>query len=237
MKQQFSFHNVFWGVVIGMASIYLYGNITQTLYPQSSVLGINTSAVGVPVTRPPIAAPTVVVMPPTATASVPCTAAKDLVTKYCSGTLPPGSTTPSIPTPYLMSPTPAGGKGLVFNLSAQGTFKGAGSGSAMITKLTNDYYSFTVNANFSALIPGRTYQLWLCGADGNCSSNANGATFKTDSNGSGKISNVVITSNQTNNAVRYAKVWQTGAAASGDASACPKTSNSATPCIQGIFSM
>lgn len=230
MHSNINISNIFFGVVIGLASIGLYNNLSQNFNQvqveqpeEEQVLGVT----GVPIA--------------VATAAVPCSAAKDLVNRYCGTAAGPSPMVTPVPlTTIRVTPTATGttGVGFSFRLSPQGPFtpKASGNGVGTVAKLTNDFYLYTISATFSQLMPNRTYQMWLCGVGGNCSSNASAAVFTTDSNGSGKIAQATITNNQTNNAINSIKIWQNTAAGVGDTSACVMATVNSAACLTGSYS-
>lgn len=122
-----------------------------------------------------------------------------------------------------------------FSLSPQGSFtpNAQGQGSGTITK-PSGFWNFTFSANFTKLIPGRTYQLWLCGT--NCSSHTS-TQFTADGQGNGSFSNVLITHHQAKDPINRIAVWEASVPGiiQDDATACVMLSINAAPCLQTTF--
>jgi hypothetical protein len=146
-----------------------------------------------------------------------------------TATLTPRPTNTVVPP----SPTPTSQtQSYNFTLNHQASFTGAGSGNGQVTKNSNGFWDFSLNASFTNLSPNRNYQLWLCG--NNCSSFTN-AMFATDSSGAGSLSNTTITHNQIGDPLSRIAVWDMSVGTT-DPNFCVMISNNSTPCLQSQFS-
>ena len=244
MKQHSSFENIYFGVVIGLASIYLFNSFSAVLDQNQAVLGVQT-------TEP---APIMRVLPtptngasdvrPVQLGSVPCASVLETYNRYCLGRPLP---VPSIGIGF-SGPTPTvaiGTTGIIptraptnftFQMTppTQITPNARGAGNGTIARITNDFYNFTVSVRITSLVPSKNYKMWLCGSSGDCNTSATTA-FTTDASGNGTISGALISNNQTNNAIRIAKIWQVSSGTGTDVSSCPMISFTSTPCLQATL--
>lgn len=121
----------------------------------------------------------------------------------------PVSTSTIVPTATL-TPTPAVETAdFSYSLHPRSTFttNGYGEVKGTVYKNANGYWDAKLEGHFVRLLPGRTYQLWICDQYG-CGSNGVTCKFVADSLGNGSISNATIT---FKNPVNKMALWESPA--------------------------